>query len=214
MLYCTVPLSRDGTEELLMKEESGSFLVRQSRSEDYRYDLCVRSEHGIQNVRIMQTDSQEFCITEDQTFNSLTQLIKHYGNHVRRMHTVTHTLTFCGGSFVSSALLLPFPPPQRGMPAALKWNYCPSLVSTPIPNISSREWEFEPADSRDGDPPLAPIPGVWDANWRESVSFSDNCECTRGAEGREGRRSHTTHCLLLVMNLYPTSPPIPPSPHC
>lgn len=70
-----------------MEAAPGSYLVRQSRSEDYRYDLCVRTERGIKNVRIMETDSRDFCITGDQCFPSLMQLIEHYRNHVRQAHT-------------------------------------------------------------------------------------------------------------------------------
>ena len=93
MCVCPSSFSRDGTEELLMKEELGSFLLRQSRSEDHQYDLCVRSEHDIKNVRIAQMDSRGFCITEEHFFPSLTQLVKHYRNHVGQTdtHTNLHT---------------------------------------------------------------------------------------------------------------------------
>merc|ERR1719461_1125825 len=70
-------ISRDNAEKLLTPRRDGLFLVRESTNFPGDYTLCVCFEGRVEHYRIIYADDK-ITIDEEEYFNNLTELVKHY----------------------------------------------------------------------------------------------------------------------------------------
>jgi len=70
-------ISRERAENLLNPRRDGLFLVRESTNFPGDYTLCVCFEGRVEHYRIIYADDK-ITIDEEEYFNNLTELVKHY----------------------------------------------------------------------------------------------------------------------------------------
>uniref|UniRef100_A0A8C4RTH5 Tyrosine-protein kinase n=1 Tax=Erpetoichthys calabaricus TaxID=27687 RepID=A0A8C4RTH5_ERPCA len=73
---------RTDAEKLLMlpANKHGAFLIRDSESQKGHYSLSVLDENTVKHYKIRSLDSGGFFISRRVTFESLSDLVKHYSN--------------------------------------------------------------------------------------------------------------------------------------
>ncbi|XP_056606448.1 GRB2-related adapter protein 2b [Triplophysa dalaica] len=73
-------ISRQASQEKLMSQPIGSFLIRGSQSSPGDFSISVRHENDVQHFKVMRSRSGQYYLW-DEKFSSLNQMVEFYTNN-------------------------------------------------------------------------------------------------------------------------------------
>ncbi|KAA0713465.1 GRB2-related adapter protein [Triplophysa tibetana] len=111
-------ISRQASQDKLMSQPIGSFLIRGSQSSPGDFSISVRHENDVQHFKVMRSRSAQYYLW-DEKFSSLNKLVEFYTNNSISKQTRVFLLTEQRGrpnTCRAPALPLPRPPEPQPLP--------------------------------------------------------------------------------------------------